>query len=233
MSPGRLHLDCLPLVGEYGLIRQAYGTYRSGRHNAFLQPAAVPVAGGPSWIRSERYTIDAKADGTPSVELMRGPMMQALLEERFQLKVHRETRDVPVYELTVAKGGPKLRRFAGGCTPVDFTKGNIPAQLEAEGSCPIALRDTRVDAPGQTLGDFITFVLTLIDRPVIDKTGLAGRFDIHLDLPSDETAGASDLTSTLAIAVRQQLGLKLVSAKGPGDFLVIDRVERPSPNGGQ
>lgn len=226
-SPGRLHVDCAPLVGANGLIRQAYGTFASGRHNAYLQPDAVPVEGGPAWIRSDRYTIDAKVEGTPSMEMMRGPMLQALLEDRFQLKIRRETKEVPVYELTVAKGGSKLRPFDGRCTPVDFTKGNIPAQLEAEGSCPIALRNTRVDAPGETLGDFITFVLTLLDRPVIDKTGLTGRFDIHLDLPADDPSAAPDVTSTLAVALQQQLGLKLVPARGPGAFLVIDHVERP------
>jgi uncharacterized protein (TIGR03435 family) len=227
VSPGRLHLECAPLVGANGLIRQAYGVFSSGRYNAYLQPSAVPVEGGPAWARSERYTIDAKAEGAPSLEMMRGPMLQALLEDRFQLKVRRETRDVRVYELTVAKGGARLRPFDGRCKPVDFTKGDIPAQLEAEGSCPIALRNTRVDAPGQTVGDFITFVLTLLDRPVIDKTGLTGRFDIHLDLPPDENAGALDETSTLAAALQQQLGLKLVPAKGQGEYLVIDRLERP------
>jgi uncharacterized protein (TIGR03435 family) len=153
---------------------------------------------------------------TPSVEMMRGPMLQALLEDRFQLKVRRQTRQVPVYELRVAKGGSKLKPFDEGCRPVDFTKGNISAQLEAGGSCPIAMRDTRVDAPGQTIGDFITFVLTLLDRPVIDGTGLAGRFDIHLSLTPDDNSVISDLNATLAAAVQRQLGLKLVPAKGPG-----------------
>lgn len=225
-SPGRLHIECVPLVGTYGLIRQAYGKFASGVHNAYLQESAVPVEGGPAWIRSERYTIDAKAEGTPSMEMMRGPMLQALLEDRFQLKVHRETREIPVYELTIAKGGPKLRPFDGRCTPVDFTKGNIPAQLEAQGSCPIALRGTSVDGPGQTIGDFIAFALVLLDRPVVDKTGLTGRFDIHLDLAPDDPSAAPDATSTVAVAI-QQLGLKLVPAKGPGAFLVVDRVERP------
>ena len=117
--------------------------------------------------------------------MMRGPMLQALLEEQFHLKTHRETREIPVYELSVARGGPKLRPFDGHCTPVDFTKGNLPAQLEAKGSCPIVMADTRVDAPGQTIDDFMKFVLVMMDRPVIDKTGLAGRFDIHLELPPD------------------------------------------------
>jgi bla regulator protein BlaR1 len=230
-SPGRLHLDCVPLVGANGLIRQAYGTFVSGIRNAYLQRSAVPVEGGPAWVQTDRYTIDAKAAGTPTLEMMRGPMLQALLEDRFRLKIRRETRGIPVYDLTVAKGGPKLKPFDGRCKPVDFSKGDIPAQLEAEGSCPIAMRNTRVDAPGQTIGDFITFVLSLLDRPVIDKTGLSGRFDISLEFTPDDSAGPADVTSILAVAVQQQLGLKLVPATGPGEFLVIEHIDRPSPNG--
>jgi uncharacterized protein (TIGR03435 family) len=223
-SPGRVHLDCMTLGGDHGLIRDAYGKFANGRINAYWVP--LPVEGGPPWVTSDPYTIEAKAEGTPSAAMMRGPMLQALLEDRFQLKVHRETRPVPVYDLTVAKGGPTLKPFAGGCTPVDFTK-DLPTQLEADGSCDIATRGTSVDAPGQTIDEFIKFVLTFLDRPVVDKTGLTGRFDIHLDLPADEDPAARDVTSTLAIAVQQQLGLKLTPARGPGEFLVIDRVERP------
>jgi len=112
-SAGRMHLECSPLVGTGGLIRKAYGTFASGEFHAFLHPSALPVEGGPDWIRSEYYTIDAKAEGTPSVEMMQGPMLQAVLEDRFHLKVRRDTRPVPAYELTVAKGGPKLRPFDG------------------------------------------------------------------------------------------------------------------------
>jgi uncharacterized protein (TIGR03435 family) len=223
-SPGRMHLECMTLGGDHGLIRDAYGKFANGRVNAYWVP--LPVEGGPPWVRSDPYTIEAKAEGTPAAAMMRGPMLQALLEDRFQLSVHRETRSIPVYDLTVAKGGPKLKPFAGGCTPIDFTK-DLPAQLEAAGSCDIATRGTSVDAPGQTIDEFIKFVLIFLDRPVVDKTGLTGRYDIHLDLPADENSAAHDVTSTLAMAVQQQLGLKLSPARGPGEFLVIDRVERP------
>jgi uncharacterized protein (TIGR03435 family) len=230
ITPRRLHVECQPLVGANGLIRQAYGVFANGTTRAFLHPEAVPVEGGPAWVRTDRYSIDATAEGTPSVELMHGPMLQALLEDRFHLKLRRETRDVPVYDLTAASGGPRLKPFDGHCVPVDFSKGNLPGQLEAVGACPISMHDTTVDAPGQTIGDFINFVLVLLDRPVIDKTGLAGRYDIHLTLASDDGAGTADVPHVLAAAVERQLGLKLVPAKGPGTFLVIDRVERPDPN---
>jgi len=218
-----MHLDCMTLGGDHGLIRDAYGKFANGRMNAYWLP--LPVEGGPPWVTSDPYTIEAKAEGTPSAAMMRGPMLQALLEDRFQLRIHREARPVPVYDLTVANGGPKLRPFNGGCTPIDFTK-DIPTQLETPGSCELATRGSRVDAPGQTIGEFIKFVLIFLDRPVVDKTRLTGRYDIYLDLSSEEPTGA-DATSTLAVAVQQQLGLTLTPARGPGEFLVIDRVERP------
>jgi len=113
---------------------------------------------------------------------------------------------------------------------VDYSKGSLIAQIEADGACPVAMRGQKIDAPGQTIGDFITFALTLLDRPVIDKTGLTGRYDIYVTLPPDDTPGPSDLTVTVALAIQQQLGLRLVSVKGPGAALVIEHVERPTPN---
>jgi bla regulator protein blaR1 len=228
-SPGRLHLDCVTLTGGKGLIRRAYGVFADGRLRRHW--TALQVEGGPAWASSDRYTIDAKAEGQPSAEMMSGPMMQALLEDRFQLKVHRETRDVPVYELTVAKGASRLRPFDRRCKPVDFTKGDLPAQLEATGACRIAMYGSVVEAPGQTLDDFIKFVLTVLDRPVIDKTGLTGRYDIHLDLPPSDPSGLPDITSAFAVAMQQQLGLKLVPAKGPGEFLIVDHLGRPLTDG--
>jgi uncharacterized protein (TIGR03435 family) len=120
-SPGRLS-TCSPLVDPAaGLIADAYGRYANGRTNP---PWAIPrIEGGPRWLGTDLYDINAIAEGGASEEMMRGPMMQALLEERFKLKLHRETREAPVYELRVAKGGPKLKPFREGtCIPWDWTK---------------------------------------------------------------------------------------------------------------
>ncbi len=117
-SPGRLSV-CGPLSQDMGgLIEKAYGRFANGRRNPPW--AVVPVEGGPAWIHSDPYLI---SEGDPSLELMQGPMLQALLEDRFQLKMHRETREVPVYALTIAKGGSKLQPFKEGtCVPTDFSK---------------------------------------------------------------------------------------------------------------
>ena len=128
-SPGRLNVECRTVAS---LIRDAYLSYPSGE--PWPQPVGslTPVApvsdrlrgqeikGSPAWVNADRYTIEAKAEGPQSLEMMRGPMMQAPLEDRFRLKMHREVREIPVYELTVDKGGPRLKTAqAGSCVVVD------------------------------------------------------------------------------------------------------------------
>src|SRR5215475_4376056 len=114
-SPGRLNLTCTTVAR---LISQAYLTRPDGTRNP-----QIAMEGGPAWINSDQYEINAKAEGTPSDEMMRGRMLQFLLEDRFRLKAHSETRDVPVYALTVLKGGLTLQRLEdGSCDPRDSTK---------------------------------------------------------------------------------------------------------------
>jgi len=179
---------------------------------------------------------------------MMGPMLQALLEDRFKLRIRRENREVPVYALTLAKGGPKLPAFQeGSCTPVDFPR--VP-QPRPEDGCMVLIRQgtgstLALQAPGTSLDGFTKLLYLAVDRPVIDKTGIQGLFDFHLEFaqqeatpafrpggeplprpaePADEPAAPSIFTAI------QQLGLKLEPAKGPREFLVVDRVERPTGN---
>jgi uncharacterized protein (TIGR03435 family) len=174
---------------------------------------------------------------------MHGPMLQALLEDRFKLRVHRETRDVPVYALTIAKGGLKLPPFKeGSCTPVDHTQfppfsapltpDQIAKNCHARGTKDGL--NLKVDAQGMTLDDFAKIFLDThtLNRPVVNKTGIAGRFDFHLEYAPERGAPADDVSEGPSIftALQEQLGLKLESAKGPGEFFVIDSVERPSEN---
>jgi uncharacterized protein (TIGR03435 family) len=94
---------------------------------ASIRPVGNRIEGAPGWIESERYRINAKAEGPASLGMMREPMLQALLEDRFKVKVHHETRELPVYALTVAKNGLKVKRTAeGGCTPRDLTQIQTP-----------------------------------------------------------------------------------------------------------
>jgi uncharacterized protein (TIGR03435 family) len=199
----------------------------------------VPISGGPPWIKSDRYQITAKVEGTPPRQIMMGPMLQVLLEDRFMLKIHRETREVSVYALTVAKGGPRLQASReGSCIslgPDDPPPPTAPGRaLQACGMFRLSANGG-LDMHGATIADLANLCMFFSDslnRGVIDKTGIAGMFDIHLELSPEASGDAVDPSTSadpIFTAVRK-LGLKLELTKGPGKFLVIDHVERPSAN---
>lgn len=234
-SPGRLDLVCQPL--RVFLVR-AYVYYRDGHLN-LLQPLPE-IQGAPDWI-DDRYSITAKGEGSATDGMMNGPMLKTLLEDRFKLKIHRGTKEIPVYELTIAKGGLKAPRPAGTCTPLDWNT-PLPDQLQNQTQKQCIDRETRrgpsvlVQLDAVSIAAFIKFFLSRLDRPVIDKTGLTGLFDFHLEYAPDQAGVNGPATSAdpegspIFTALQQQIGLKLTRAKGPGEFLVIDHVERPSAN---
>jgi len=207
------------------------------------------LVGEPAWIDSESYDIEAKADGNPSVQQMEGAMLQNLLEERFSLAQHRETRQRNVYKLSSAKGGPKLQpAVEGSCTPYVT---NAPPPTTKPGEPPpsfCGFQSTGSEGSNRSLnGKRVTMAdlaktlsrtyTAMLGRNVIDATGLTGSFDIHLtwamdsltpraiDTPPPDTAGPSIFT-----ALQEQLGLKLEAAKGPVDVLVLDHIEKPTGN---
>jgi len=247
-SPGRLDLKCRTVMD---LLRMAYLDYADGKWT----PAGphIPILGGPAWIDSERYNIDATAEGAPGQAQMRGPLLQALLEERFQVKIRREAREVPVYALTVAKGGPRLQVAQPGmCVPRDpdhpVPPSQAPPGIMACGLFAPSPAKDGVYMYNTTLAYFCGQLSVLLDRDVIDKTGIAGVFDIHIDAPqaephdSDSAGGPpgmpapfvksspADPLGVAIVSALQKAGLKLEPSKGPGEFLVIERVERPSEN---
>lgn len=229
-SPGRLATDCAELLN---LIGNAYTTFADGRLNHNSEPA--PISGGPSWVQSASYEINATAEGSPAVPTMMGPMMQRLFEDRFQLKIHRQTVEGPVYFLTVTRGGPRLQPFReGSCTP--YSSLPRPPLLPGTEYCESYISGGRapsVTATGVTLGEFSKTLRVLVDRPVIDKTGINGRFDIHARFSGVGVEVAnSDPTSppSLFTAIQEQLGLKLESGRGPIETLVIDHIEKPAGN---
>jgi uncharacterized protein (TIGR03435 family) len=97
VPPGRLHVTCMPIMT---LIQLAYISYASD----VLRPLeSVPISGGPTWLKNDPYNVEAKAEGNPSSKAKQGPMLQALLEDRLRLKIHREMKEIPVYELTLRR----------------------------------------------------------------------------------------------------------------------------------
>jgi uncharacterized protein (TIGR03435 family) len=243
-SPGRFTSECSSVAA---LIQLAYIRFANGHLN---EAASVPISisGGPAWINSERYTINAKPADNASPETIQGPMLQALLEDRFKLKTHRETKDVPVYDLTAGKNGPKLQPAKeGNCLAqaIRARRARGDDSVPAVTYCGDLLRkgaNTVADFHEVSLIDFSKIFGRFVDRPIVDKTGIAGRFDVHLEFTPDQAtprlgdqngppAGAdADFGPSVFTAIQEQLGLKLEPAKGPGEFLVIDSVERPSEN---
>jgi uncharacterized protein (TIGR03435 family) len=246
-SAGRLRMNC---VSVQGLIQGAYAVMDV---NGRRPPRGATIEGSPAWAASDLYAIDAVAVGAPGEEMMHGPMMQALLEDRFHLKIHRETREVPVYLLTVAKGGPKLRPFVEG-TCTEHVPGAVQPGPDEKPWCGTAGMRTVRNGPNVTWDEvgasFLNFSLffgIVLDRPVIDKTGITGPFDFHLTFAPDETTAGvaspfapdSSMSASLPdpargpsifTAFQDQLGLKLEAGKGPSEVLVIDHIERPSEN---
>ena len=191
------------------------------------------VTGGPGWINTATWEVTAKVD-QPAADwsMLRNEernrieqqRMHAVLAQRFALQCHFETKELPVYNLVLAKGGSKLKP-----TPTDAaTKGS----LDLNGRN----RENRVEAKGATMEPVVAMLTQSLGRTVIDKTGLTGLYDFTLTYTSDADAGSSasdaDAPSgpTIFTALEEQLGLKLEPAKGPVHVLVIDHVERPSEN---
>jgi uncharacterized protein (TIGR03435 family) len=235
---GGLSLGCWSLRA---LIQQSYDVFASGKPDT-LNPAGtptMPLEGLPGWAEAALYSIDAKTDAPQTAAMMRGPMMQALLEERFHLKLHREQREVPVYRITLAPGRLKLQAAKeGSCGPRDFseTLNEAPGDRVFCGVPKINRRGplTVLDVRGITLKAFARS-LHPDGRPVIDATGLKGRFDIHLEWGFDVVgtqapASGPSPHASAADALREELGLRLTNGKARSEFLVVDHIERASDN---
>jgi uncharacterized protein (TIGR03435 family) len=222
----------------------SFGAFGSGRTPGSKPPE---VLGGPGWLDTDRYDIIAKASGDTGLDEMYGPMMQSLLQDRFQLKLHSEVRELPVYLLTVDHRSGRLAPVKeGSCVVVDLKQ---VLQSPPDNYCGRVTTkkgpNITFDGYGVTIVEFANRILKdTLDRPVLDRTGLSGRFDIHFEfvpnfefvqnngLVSPDDVGPSIFTALreqLGL-LREQLGLKLSAAKGPVEVLVIDHVERPSEN---
>lgn len=197
------------------LIREAYGTIIDSQ-----------IVGLPGWADSDRYNFEAKADADTAEVWkkltykerwkLEQPMLQSLLADRCQLKVHRETRDLPVYDLVVAKGGLKMKEAAADEPGGEMMSGD------------------EMTAHAQSTDSIVYGFSGMVGRMIVDKTGLAGKkFDFALKWTPDDRRvadNAADAGPSFFTALEEQLGLKLVPSKGPVEVIVIDHIERPSPN---
>jgi len=230
-DPGLFRTPCVPVRR---LIQTAYVQYESGQARPTSQLKDQPVEGGPDWIDTDRFVIDARPETPQARATMAGPMLQALLEERFKLKIHRETKKVPAYAMVVAKGGPKLQSTSeGGCTP--WVPGTPPAIVPGQ-PLPCGYVDgdeTGIRAVGVPVSSLCQIVSTRVHRIVIDQTGLNGLFDYHLEFNTPPPGlRAVDDPEGFAVATTElhKLGLELKSTTGDAEFVVIDHIERPTRN---
>ncbi len=187
------------------------------------------VIGGPDWMSSDKFDIEGKPDtpGTPTTDQLR-VMVKKLLADRFQLKFHNDKRELSAYVLTAGKTGPKM-------TKDDTNPNGLPGLFFRQ------LGDLNVR--NATMADFVHLMQSaVLDRPVVDQTALTGKWDFELKWTPDESqfsgmgvrppppSDAPDAPPPLFTAIQEQLGLKLDSGKAQVDVMVVDHVEKPSPN---
>jgi uncharacterized protein (TIGR03435 family) len=183
------------------------------------------LTGAPGWIDSERFDIKARAP-TGSTEAQIPAMIQDLLKDRFRLIVHEETRDLPIYALVLAredgKPGPQLTRSAVDCATTRGCGVNT-----SSGSM-----GTVITLTGSPLSGLLDELATAVDRTVVDRTGLTGAFDLELRFRRETLQGGPSSANDPSVftAVQEQLGLKLESSRGPVNVLVVDRIDRPTPD---
>jgi uncharacterized protein (TIGR03435 family) len=269
-SPGRLRMQCMT-VGS--MMNSAYlGMYGEGEGLLNYMPSIGDdnwLRKAPGWVDSDLYSVEGKTDD-PAAKAANGRgrgggdrvlerMLQVALEDRFQLKLHQETLDVPMYNLTVEKGGLKLKPIVpGACSAPDPAQGTpapmgifITGEWSPSGKtppCMIVLHtkgpDWVIDAGGQKPGNLIGMLSKALDRHVFDKTGITDLYTFHLQFAHDgSTPGnlptammermfpRTDVPSGPSIfTVLEGVGLKLEPTRGPQGHFVIDRIERPSEN---
>jgi bla regulator protein BlaR1 len=261
-SPGRLDVTCGSILTMVNVAYVRNGTPLLNNPGGPMREAES-IQGVPKWALAARYTIHAETDDPiangptqraprelgpplPAATLLYGPMLRRLLEDRFHLKIRRVTEEAPMYALTVAKGGFKLKPMQeGDCLPdgsPEWPEGGKPA-------CKWTGWDThgpnrRLLFGGIPMDQIARDLAGLIlDRNVIDRTGITGNFVSRLEYAPDEntrcifpgncavnTNTDIPLAATIFTALEQQLGLKLEPIKGPREHIVIDSVERPSEN---
>jgi len=266
MTPGRTHALCMTVAA---LIRTAYGFAardyaeppRLDFNNVYGlgNDGGQRVRGGPDWVRTDRYTIDAVANESANARTMSGPMLRGLLERRFQLKAHVEAEPASGFALTIAEGGLKMK-------PVDVDACTLPPVIGAGAplspSPPIdSVRRGEKPACGLSIkGNDSTIALVggatglppmgllgeILGARVIDRTDIpsTARFNYLLEFSLDDwmtgPLGGRGRGGTQALdvpraadvftAFREQLGLQLEAVQAPREYIVIDRIERPSPN---
>lgn len=225
-EPGNLRGSTFEFLPGGGL-RIANGTLRAILETAY-DVREFQILGGPGWVNSERYDILARSadslfnltGASNDVKTVR-LRLQTLLRQRFNLEVHRETRELPEYALEVAKKGPKLIQD-------DASNGSSNGRTGIQRSCG------QMIGTNATMANLTLMLARQLDRPVLDRTGLTGKYNFQFAWTPDSgpCSGSPDSSNAPSIftALEETLGLRLDSIKGPVDSLIIDHADRPSEN---
>jgi uncharacterized protein (TIGR03435 family) len=209
------------------LIRLAYN----------LEP--VQISGGPSWLHSERYSVVAKVDADATFEQMQ-PMLRSLLADRFKLSFHNETKELPIYELDVAGGGPKMVPAGNGSclvldpdSPPPHFDPDDPSSTYCKDDVRLASDGMQIRVDQATMPRLVSIISDDVRRIVVDRTGFRDRFNLRLKFAPSHASGLKGYQSsgpTLSAALQEQLGLQLLPATASIEILTIDSLERPSEN---
>ncbi|MBI4473462.1 MAG: TIGR03435 family protein [Acidobacteria bacterium] len=233
-------------IAPGGRLNVTGATLRMLIRNAF-RVQDFQIIGGPAWMSSDRFDIQAKAEENAS-QAQVNEMLQTLLAERFGLKFHKETRELPVYELVVAKNGPKLKESNPNSdgTPMRVTTPDGRGQAVGRGMMMIGMG--QITGGGMTTAQLAQMLGNNLGRTVIDKTGLTGSYDIQLSWTPDPSEGGGfrgmpmplppagergtppgrdETLPSLFTAIQDQLGLKIESGRGPVEVMVIDSAQKP------
>lgn len=211
-TPGRMTAENMPLRF---IITYAYNI------------RDYQLLGAPGWVESERYEISAKADGRPEPDQLR-PMLQALLEERFRLKVHRSVEERSAYLMLPAKGGLKLPESRADCAALADER---PAKGKSSFQCGSWFAsDDQFTGMKISMAQFGEWLAGQVEGPVVDRTGYTGTFDIRLKWSRDDQPDSPGAAPAIYTVVLEQMGVKIESGKGPVEMLTVDHVERPDAN---
>jgi uncharacterized protein (TIGR03435 family) len=196
------------------------------------------ITGGPNWVGSDRFDVEGKAEDPNARPDQLRLMLQSLLEDRFKLRLHHQGKQVSVYALVVGRSGPKIKLSPDQTSP-DVNGPSPPGAGPNRGAIRFGAGSLTGNAA--TLSWFTTVLSQRLDRTVVDKTKLTGRFDFRLQWtpglgeapygPGGDILPPADSTGpSIFVALQEQLGLKLESARGPVEVFVIDQVEKPTGN---
>jgi uncharacterized protein (TIGR03435 family) len=191
----------------------------------------------PDWIRTTRWEINALASRVPT-PAERWPWLRVLLEQRFSVVARTETQERPIYALLLARPdgqlGSGLRRTSTDCIAILMARAAAPGTSIPGPACNVALGPAGFRRDGMPLASLVDALTSWLQRPVVDRTGLTGLFDVDLHFrPFGASATAAATGSDepdLMTAVTEQLGLKVESTRGPVQWTVFDRLERPQPD---